>query len=248
MVGWFKVYSDILEDPRLMGEDWRLAAYVRLLAMVNRSETMDGILRLPYRALGVAMGRSRGDVALKRLRLLVKDELSCAALYADYVLIILPKYLEKYGNAAPEKCSTKTKTKTTTATPTGVEAREPPKLEGFIRMLKGEIPTGLDGQTWPSSAAWFEHHREILIGEAQAKTGEESGTKFNGAFRSLMMRYWKTKHPKGRATNGGTHGHKPGTLDAALQNQLDAIDREERENAARDEATSQLSLSSGSES
>ncbi len=248
LVGWFKVYSDILEDPRLMGEDWKLAAYVRLLAMVNRSESRDGILRLPYRALGVAMGRSRRDVALKRLRLLVQDGLSCAALYEHYVLIILPKYLERYGNAVPEKCPTKTKTKTKTTTPTGVEAREPPKLEGFVRMLKGEIPTGLDGQTWPTPQAWFDHHREILVGEAQKQTGEESGTKFNGAFRSTLMRYWNSKKPKGRATNGGTHGPKPGTLDAACADQLERIDREERENAARDEATSQLSLSSGRES
>lgn len=117
LVGWFKVYSDVLEDPRLMGEDWKLAAYVRLLAMVNRSESRDGILRLPYRALGVAMGRSRRDIALKRLRLLVQDGLSCAALYEHYVLIILPKYLERYGNAVPEKCPTKTKTKTKTKVP-----------------------------------------------------------------------------------------------------------------------------------
>lgn len=110
------MYSDVLEDPRL-NEDWKLAAYVRLLAMVNRSESRDGILRLPYRALGVAMGRSRGDVALKRLRLLVKDELSCAALYAHYVVILLPKYLERYGNKVPTKTKTKTKTKNPPVSP-----------------------------------------------------------------------------------------------------------------------------------
>ena len=114
--GWFKVYSHILEDPRL-DEDWKLAAYVRLLAMVNRSEARDGILRLPYRALGVAMGRSRGDVALKRLRLLVQDGLSCAALYEHYVVILLPKYLERYGNAVPTKRKTKTKIKEPPITP-----------------------------------------------------------------------------------------------------------------------------------
>lgn len=62
------------------------------------------------------------------------------------------------------------------------------------------------------------------------------------------IRNHKQWHGTGTGTNGGTHGPKPGTLDAACADQLERIDREERENAARDEATSQLSLSSGRES
>ncbi len=73
-------------------------------------------------------------------------------------------------------------------------------------MLTGKIPTGLDGQTWDSPAAWFEDHREILTGEAQKQTGETEGTKFNGAFRSTLMRYWRTKKPKG---DTGTEKPRP---------------------------------------
>ena len=84
----------------------------------------------------------------------------------------------------------------------GASAPHAADLSGFLNMLKGEIPTGLNGQVWSSPADWFEGHREILIGEAQTKSGEEQGTKFNGAFRSTLMRYWNHKTPKPGA-NGG---------------------------------------------
>jgi hypothetical protein len=72
----------------------------------------------------------------------------------------------------------------------------PPDLSGFVMMLKGEIPVGIDGKTWGTCDAWFAHHVEIIRGEAEAKTGESSGNKFSGAFRSTLMRYWNHKKPR----------------------------------------------------
>lgn len=249
LVGWFKVYSDILEDPRLMGEDWKLAAYVRLLAMVNRSESRDGILRLPYRALGVAMGRSRRDVALKRLRLLVQDGLSCAALYEHYVLIILPKYLERYGNAVPEKCPTKTKTKTKTKKP----PLSPPSARP-TKKPRTSAPDDFTGEQLMRLGRWAEENEPWAaprVGEFTLACLDHHRSKGTTSTDWVLnVHGWIRNHKQwhGTGTNGGTHGPKPGTLDAACADQLERIDREERENAARDKATSQLSLSSGRES
>lgn len=95
--GWFKCYSDILEDPRLMNQkrEWVLGAWIRLLSMANRSESKDGVLWLPYSAFCVAMGRSRIDYAMLRLRYLVASKLIAAALHEHSVLILIPNYLER---------------------------------------------------------------------------------------------------------------------------------------------------------
>jgi len=79
-----------------------------------------------------------------------------------------------------------------------VTAPGTPDVDGFRDLLTGDIPLGLNGKTWPSSGAWFEHHREIVIGEAQLASGELEGPKFLGAFRATIMRYWQSKTPKPR--------------------------------------------------
>jgi len=67
-------------------------------------------------------------------------------------------------------------------------------------MLVGEIPAGLDGIRYATREDWFRDHLEIIRGQAEAETGETSGPKFNGAFRSCLMRYWRHKRPRARAS------------------------------------------------
>ena len=135
LVGWFKVYSDILEDPRLMGEDWVLTAFVKLLAMANRGDPRDGTVTLPQTGLSMALGRKQIDAQLRRLEHLSEIGLIECKLRTDLTgtwheldsnfdrtsvklaLIFIPKYLERQGIRVPEKCPTKTKTKTKTTTP-----------------------------------------------------------------------------------------------------------------------------------
>lgn len=256
---WFRLASDV-GDATASLTDAEFRAFILVLAEANEQKAQqsnDSIIVGRYRITSVAPNRRGSNATATRVLRELCAKQTWAMQEDDASVTISVRNWSEFQGFTPTKLpqdsdetpsTTPTPTPTNSTAPSGAEAREPPKLEGFVRMLKGEIPTGLDGQTWPTPEAWFDHHREILVGEAQKQTGEESGTKFNGAFRSTLMRYWNSKKPKGRATNGGTHGPKPGTLDAALKDQLDRIDREERENAARDEATSQLSLSSGSES
>ena len=247
--------EDILDSPKLRDDVSAdvFRFYIRLLAMLNRTKSRDGKINLGRRAINLCAGREQLRHSLAVARGGAVAGLYTLSVDGEQALITVPNWAKHQGFTPARLRSDSGETPppnpnpnpNPTTAPKRAEARQPPTLDGFVRMLKGEIPTGLGGETWPSPAAWFEEHREILIGEAQKQTGEESGTKFNGAFRSTLMRYWKNKHPKGRSNGSGP---KPGTLDAALADQLERIDREERQNAARDEATSQLSLSSGRES
>ena len=118
-----------------MGEDWVLTAFVKLLAMANRGDPRDGTVTLPQTGLSMALGRKQIDAQLRRLEHLSEIGLIECKLRTDLTgtwheldsnfdrtsvklaLIFIPKYLERYGNAVPEKCPTKTKTKTKTTTP-----------------------------------------------------------------------------------------------------------------------------------
>lgn len=74
-------------------------------------------------------------------------------------------------------------------------ATQSPRVDGFIRMLKGKVPTGLNGETWDTPTAWFEHHRELIIAEAQLKAKCDDGPQFQRAFKSVMLRFWNAKAP-----------------------------------------------------
>jgi hypothetical protein len=94
---YFRVLEDILDDPKLNGEEWVWGAYFRTLAMLNRVKARDGILRVSDRTLAMMMGRSRRDVAVKRLGSLAHLGLISAARHADYWLILVPKWPEHQG-------------------------------------------------------------------------------------------------------------------------------------------------------
>lgn len=126
---WFRVAEDILDDPRLNGEEWVWGAYFRILAMLNRTKSRDGTLRVSPRTLGVMMGRSRGDIAAKRLASLAHLGLIAAARYADFWLILVGKWPEHQGftptELRPGSVQTPSPTPKTTPTPTPTTEREP---------------------------------------------------------------------------------------------------------------------------
>ena len=236
-------------DPLFRG---RLAGLFDVATRAYSSRMSGGVLHLNSNDLQFISGRKQSPSALKVVKELLE---TMEYLYEECdgrLTVWIPKIAKKQGiTSAPAGDATRTpsvpeaeaeaeaEADLTTAPPSGGEARQPPKLEGFVRMLKGEIPTGLDGQTWPTPAAWFEDHREILIGEAQAKTGEESGTKFNGAFRSTLMRYWNSKTPKGRngaAQQGDLLDARRNPITAAVRSIREAAERAERDSGEADAA------------
>ena len=89
---WFRVTSDILDDPRFLEADWVLASYIRVLAMLKRKGSRDGSMHVSHAELQTLMGARRRDVAEKRLARLAHVRLTCAARYEHVWLILLPKW------------------------------------------------------------------------------------------------------------------------------------------------------------
>lgn len=123
---WFRVMEDVLDDPKLNGEEWVWGAYLRTLAMLNRTKSRDGSLRVSDRQLGALMGRSRGDVAAKRARSLAHLGLISLAKYADYWLILVSKWPEHQGFAPAELRRDSVETPPPTPTPTPTPRKKNP--------------------------------------------------------------------------------------------------------------------------
>lgn len=114
-----------------------------------------------------------------------------------------------YGQT-PLPTPTPTPTPSSSPPPPSVVGDERPSLDtktrSWVNLLKGRVPVGLNGQTWPSSDEWFDHHYAILDAEAEgdarikaAKAGaplDWQSVFYNPAFKSVLMRYWKNKKPK----------------------------------------------------
>ena len=116
--GWFKVSSDILDDEALeiLGNDG-LAMWIRLLAMLNRARSADGILRLSVDGMNKVSGKRRRDVSLKSLRSLAEVGLTSTALDGDFCEITVHNWAKYNGNGSNNRrtmSDTKTKTKTKT--------------------------------------------------------------------------------------------------------------------------------------
>ena len=70
--GWFKLYSDILDDPRVQGVGLASGmVYVNLLATLNRLRSEDGHAHLAHRTVLTLCHTSRSDVVARHLKTLV---------------------------------------------------------------------------------------------------------------------------------------------------------------------------------
>ena len=65
---YFRVMEDILDDPKLDDETPAdvFRAYIRMLAMLNRTKSRDGVLTLSRRAASMVTGRERYGAAVAR--------------------------------------------------------------------------------------------------------------------------------------------------------------------------------------
>ena len=106
--------------------------------------------------------------------------------------------------AQSEPTSTSDSTSDSDSVRDGAHAPRAPDVSGFVRMLKGEIPVGLGGETWDTPDDWLEAHAPLITAEAQLKADADSGKDFNRAFAVVMHRFWNSKAPPSRASP-----HKP---------------------------------------
>lgn len=160
---WFRVMEDILDDPKLNGEEWVWGAYIRTLAMLNRTKSKDGILRVSGRQLGVLMGRSRGDIASKRLASAVHLGLITAARYADYTLIMVTKWPEHQGFAPARLRPDSVQTPSPKTTPTPTPKKEIKKEK---KAALSTAPSVLSKEDRASVVAWFSDVLPMRVEEA----------------------------------------------------------------------------------
>jgi hypothetical protein len=147
--------EDVLDSPKFSSHEWTLGAYIRVLAMLNRTKSRDGILRASPRVLAVLMGRSRGDLVGKRLALGAHLGLWSAARYADYTLILVANWAERQGFAPSELRQDSVQTPRTTPTPTPTPKKEkatPPSASamGLAGLLREELEKHVDHARKPA--------------------------------------------------------------------------------------------------
>lgn len=206
---WFRVREDILDDPKL--EDCSADVfrfYFRLLAMLNRTKSRDGTISLSRAALNLCAGREQLRHSLRVARGGAEAGLYRVRVDGAQTVIWVPKWaetqeftpaqLQSKPDATPPTTPTPTTTPKTTPTSDGAIAPTP-WAEPFVRLLKGETPTGLSGETWDTPADWLGFHESLIRAEAEFKAeGETEGKKFTAAFKAIMMRFWNSKTPPSR--------------------------------------------------
>jgi len=148
---WIRLYEDVLDDPKLQGDDQILASYVRILLMLNRTKSRDGSLRVSHAGLEAIMGRRRRDVALTCLSRLVHVGLTCAARYADYTLILVPKWPKLQGFAPAELRRDSGETPAPTPTPTPNKKRAEPAAPACWALEAAETLKQSVARRWPGA-------------------------------------------------------------------------------------------------
>ena len=219
---WFRVTEDILDEHKLNGADWILGAYMRVLAMLNRTGSRDGILRVSYPILGALMNRRRGDIALKRLALGVHLGLYSAARYADFVLILVPKWPIIQGFApTPLQRNPGSKSKSKSKSKNKKELEPDGSHERLMNLISREPGT-------PSEkAAWLD--REFpLLAEFAERDYPDDPKKQSAEIRTRVIRHYRQYLKSG----GQPAGSEAKAMAAATRRSQDEVDRTRRERDA----------------
>jgi len=172
---WFRVTEDILDDPKL-DDDLPadvFRAFMRILAMLNRTKSRDGILALSRRAASLVAGRERFGAALARLRHGADAGLYTLRCENGKTVIEVAKWPKHQGFAptAPQQEPAETPAPTPTPTPT-------PKEES------GSQGPLFNSQSQRSNAKKLKSHGQVLaawpairsaFAEHDGKLSEEPG-------------------------------------------------------------------------
>lgn len=217
---WFKVMEDILHDERIVrvGNDG-LAAYLRLLAMLNQSVSHDGKITLSDSALQVMTGKRRRDAAERLLQRLADVGLTFAERRANVWALWVPKWAEINGHTSTTKKKTKTKTKKE-STPSFFPSGE----EG-----KTHDPHALN-YAWVKFEAWAERKK---IPHADRES----------IFRKAMSEVspWPLDGYEGQPPPGGRYRQTEGQRRDELDRQAEAARaRAERQSASQTKSSEAL--------
>jgi hypothetical protein len=190
---WFRVVVDLLDDPRFDRSNDRLASYIRLLAMLKRNRSKDGMIELSETALCMAMGVRRIDSAKLRLRYLVDTSLVRASYLQGTILIWVRKWPKVQGTA-PKRPRDRDKIREDKKEIANAPHSGPkgPKRNPAINLLKKEPGSPEE------KAAWLE--RELPLLEALAEREYPTQPRKRSAeIKSRVIRHYR-QHLKGRGT------------------------------------------------
>ncbi len=110
--GWFKLYSDILENPKLERLSGDAAfVYIRILCALNRADSKDGKLSITDSGLCRLARRKRTDSALVTIRKLAAVGLVDLHYASGHGLLTVPNWVESQGFRVPPKTETRQRQK-----------------------------------------------------------------------------------------------------------------------------------------
>lgn len=200
---WFRVAEDILDDPKLA----RVSAdvfrfYLRLLAMLNRTKSRDGTIRLDRFALNACAMREQRRHALAIARSGADTGLYGICEDGQSVTISVPNWL-KFQQLAPETphqapSVTPRPTPTPTPTPTQAERPAPGRSKDRQRARATRCPDRLEESDRSALLAWAGAHGfsgpqvawavERVRDWARAK--DEQRVDWVATIRNAMSRGW----------------------------------------------------------
>jgi hypothetical protein len=179
------------------------------------------------------MGRSRADVARKRLGHLVNIGLMSAARYADFWLILVTRWPEIQGFAPTEPQRCPEKTPTTTPTPRKKKSKsdgadapgdKSPTQDPLLNLLSKEPGTPEE------KAAWLARERPLL---EEYAAGEPNPATRRRELRTRVIRHWRQFLRTGGSKTQETATQRQGRI---KQEQTDEWLAEQREIRAKVEA------------
>jgi hypothetical protein len=207
---WFRVIDDLLDDPRFDAADWVLSSYIRILAVLNRSRSRDGSVRLSQAGLAKVLGKKKRDAQRKRLGYLVEIGLISAAYCADFTLILVPKWpriqgfrKQKHRDEEEEEevdvGSKKKRARPRARAPDPDDPTEGYDAEKLARMLGAADA--------PAKLAWLRERLPQIVPAARAKLagqGVASPTRrqLTAAVRERLMAFWAQRQKSTRKGNG----------------------------------------------
>ena len=209
---WFRVTSDLLDDPKLNGDCSAdvFRFYLRLLAMLNRTRNTTGTIALDRRALNSCAVREQHRHALRVARAGALRNLYTLSTDGLQTLITVPKWPEIQGIASPTKLELEeTKLETYTHTPTPVSEPHSPKPKTAAKREPKALPTpfpepfpreiGLSLVAWgkTQSLSEAEVRRGINAVRDWALAGGHKRTDWEAAVRNGIRRGWAIEASQG---------------------------------------------------
>lgn len=204
---WFKLTTDILDDPkldRLSGNDFR--TYIRLLALLKREGSEDGSIRLGDRALRyVAVKQQTRYAKLSVSRLEAVGLLSTTQL-ADGLLTASRKWAELQGRGVQSRVDKSRVDKIT-------QKREQSSRSN-PQKRKTECPEKLTAEQWSQVHAWRDRkHPELTNAELERQWEDHADWYIgNGTPRKVWVRSfysWLRRNIDKSAVGGGKPPPRP---------------------------------------